>query len=248
MKNIVLLLILSLSLSCAQKRRKDKEVAYLHLQIGTKHLTQKNYRAALTEFLTAAELDPKDPITHNNLGLTYFVLGDNENSRDQLTTAVELDPNYSEARSNLGRVLSDMGNHSRAIEHFDIVIKDLTYPHPERAWVNLGMAYFRLKKYSQAKKSFQRAISLDKTYCPAYIYFGRSIFEERHFSKAAEALDRAAQICREEAFEEAQYFAAMAYFKLGEKEKAVARMEEIVELRPKSLYAKKSKEMLSKLR
>ena len=65
--------------------------------------------------------------------------------------------------------------------------------------------------------------------------------------QSAQVLDQAIEYCRPEKFEEPIYFSAMSYFTLGEKEKARARIEELLKDYPKSKYVAKAQGMLELL-
>jgi len=242
---LIFLILLLASCSTSNKHSNSKELSELHLSLGTAHLTQKNYPAALRELLEAERLDPTNSIAHNNLGLAYFVRSDFLKAKEHLKKALELKPEYADARSNLGRVYLEMGNYSLAATEFDKVTKDLLYPAPEKAFVNLGIAYFSLKDYATAEKHFVTAIELNKDYCDAYVFLGRTYFEQKSFAKAAKRLDYASQVCKKVGFDEPQYFSALAYVKLGEKEKAVARLEQIIDASPEGPYTQKSKDQLN---
>lgn len=246
---LFLFLVLQITSACssANKYANGKELAQVHLQIGTRYLTERNYPSALKELLEAEKYDSNDPIIQNNLGLAYYVRADFEKAKLHLKKAISLDPKYGDARSNYGRLLLDTGHASDAVEEFKSVVNDLTYPQPEKAKVNLGIAYLSVKKYKDAEKAFVSAIELNKNYCPAYIFLGRSFYDQNEFARAAKRLDQAVAVCKNEGFDEPQYFSAMAYMKLGEKEKAIARLEEIVDLTPKSAYAEKSRQFLKSL-
>lgn len=247
MLRILLLAILLSSCSHPKKTTSNKELAELHLSLGTSHLTQKNYPAALRELLESEKLDPQNAITHNNLGLAYFVRNDFSKAKEQFLKALEIRPEYSDARSNLGRLYLETGSFNQAAKEFSIVAKDLLYPVPERALVNLGIAYFSMKDFSLAEEKFRAAIDLNKDYCDAYVYLGRTYYEQKSFERAAQRLDYASQVCKKSGFDEPQYFSALSYLQLGEKEKAVARLEQIIDANPESKYSAKSKEQLNNI-
>ena len=84
--------------------------------------------------------------------------------------------------------------------------------------------------------------------CVANAYYGRSIFEMKDYSKATSALDTAIGFCQRALFDEPHYYSALAYYRLGDKEKSMARFTEIVKLYPEGKYREKSKAMLEMLR
>ncbi len=237
-------LLLSLALSACSTTRKEVEEAELHMRIGTSFLSQGNYPNALRELLIAEKLDPKNALVQNNLGLAYFLRERLDLSARHLRRAVELAPDFTEARNNYARVLIELTRYDQAIAELKTVLNDLTYGDPAKAWVNLGMAYFRKGDYGMAKEKFSQAVQINRDHCLGQTLYGRSLLELKQFEAAAHALDNAVVICRPAQFDEPYYFSGLTYYRLGRTSSAVARMEEVLKLYPNGLYAKRAESML----
>jgi type IV pilus assembly protein PilF len=245
------LLLFSLVLGvvgCASISSEEEETAKLHLKIGTSHLNNDNYPQALTELLTAQELDPNNAVIQNNLGLTYFFRERLDLAEIHIRKAIKLEPKYSDARNNLSRVLIERGRYTEAIQEARTVMEDLTYQSPEKPLINLGMAQFKLGQYELARKSLQKALDFQRDNCLAHSYFGRTYFEVKDFTRASEALDRAAGFCQRLQFDEPQYYSALSYYQLGQKQKAEERLESLLKLYPNGRYSDKAKTMLETIR
>jgi type IV pilus biogenesis/stability protein PilW len=237
-------LLLSLALSACSSTQKQVEEAELHMRIGTSFLSQGNYPNALRELLIAEKLDPKSALVQNNLGLAYFWRERLDLSAKHLRRAVELNPEFTEARNNYARVLIELTRYDQAIAELKTVLSDLTYGDPAKAWVNLGMAYFRKGDYGTAKEKFAQAVQINRDHCLGQTLYGRSLLELKQFEAAAHALDNAVVICRPAQFDEPYYFSGLTYYRLGRTSSAVARMEEVLKLYPNGLYAKRAESML----
>lgn len=245
------LLILSLCLGlagCAGKGINERQRAIYHLQMGSGHLAKGNYPAALGEFLKANELDPENPLVHNQLGLGYFLRARVDMAEKHFREALRLNPKFTEARNNLGRALIELKRYKDAIVELKIAAKDLIYSQPEKTYANLGLAYFNLANYSSAEKNFFESLKIRRKNCLALNYYGRSLYEQSAFDKAAESLDQAIDACKEMKIEDPYYFAAMSYMKIGEREQAVARLEESLSTYPDGQYAAKARSMLELLK
>jgi type IV pilus assembly protein PilF len=240
--------LLLFSISCTTFRQQDEEIARLHLQIGTSHLNSGNYPQALSELLTAESLDSKNPITHNNLGLTYFFRERNDLAEIHLRKAISLKPDYSDARNNLARILIERGRYNEAMREAQIVVEDLTYPYPEKPLLNVGISQFKLNQFEQSRRTFEKAIEFQRDSCLGHTYFGRSLFELRNYRRAAEALDKASSFCQKSEFDEPYYYSALSYYQLGQKQKAEARLEGLLKLFPQGEYAEKAINMLETIR
>lgn len=248
MCRILLIFSLFLLLACSSMNSRDPEKANLLLHIGTSSFENGNYPAALTELLKAEQLDPKSPEIQNNLGLVYFMRERYDLAEQHLRKALDLNPKYSEARNNLSRIMIEQGHYSEAAMEARTVLDDLTYPSPEKAYMNLGLAQFDAKDYSVAKETFLRALNLQRDNCSANNYYGRTLFEMQDYANAAEALDTAVGFCQRVLFDEPHYYDALAYYRLGQKDKSVARFQEIVKLYPNGKYREKARAMLDLIR
>ncbi len=224
--------------------QKDIETSQLHLRIGTAHLIKGNYPGALKELLQAERLDPRNPVVQNNLGLVYFLREKPDLAANHLKRALELKPSYSDARNNYARALIELGRFDQAIAELQQVLGDLTYEDPAKAWVNLGLAYFRRGDFKAARDKLAEAIKLNRDHCLGQTLYGRSLLELGELPQAAQSLDNAVVICTNAKFDEPYYYSGLTYYKLGRTSSAIARMEEIVKLYPQGRYAKKAESML----
>ncbi len=234
--------------SCATNKVDQKQRALLHLQIGTGHLTKGNYPEALAEFLTADKLDTMNPGIKNQLGLAYFFRGRMDLAESAFRKALEINPKFTEARNNLGRTLIELRQYRAAIQELQLAAQDLVYPEPEKTLANLGIAHFYLSEYSLAEKNFLDSLKLRRQNCLASSFYGRTLYELSAFEKAAEALDQAIDQCKRAKIEEPYYFSALSYMKLGQREQAVARLEQGLSTFPEGQYAAKSRSMLELLK
>jgi type IV pilus biogenesis/stability protein PilW len=246
MCNLIRLTVgLLLLVSCATEPKNQTRDANLHLQIGTGYLDEGQYPQALSELLIAEKLDPKNELVQNNLGLVYFLRQKYVLAEKHLSNAILLKPNYTDALNNLARVHIEMGEYNKAISELDKVIRDLTYTYPDKAWVNLGMAYFRKGDFEDSKKKLAEALKINRKNCLAYDLFGRSQYELHEYKSATDSLDMAITLCKDSGFDEPNYYSGLAYQKLGNLAKALARMEEVTRLYPDGRYTKKAQEMLN---
>jgi type IV pilus assembly protein PilF len=239
---LVVLLAFACLTSCATKQ--NHEEAELRLRLGTSLLEQGNLPNALRELLTAEKLDPKNEIVQNNLGLIYFLRNHVDLALPHLKKAIELKPQFSEGRNNYARLLIEVARYDEAIAELQIVLRDLTYDQPSKAWVNLGLAYFRKGDYGQARSKLAEGLKLERTNCLGQILYGRSALELGDFASASKTLDHAVVLCQGSNIDEAKYYSGLSYYKLGRSSSAIGRMEEVVKLYPEGQYAKKAQSLL----
>lgn len=246
-KLLILLLLINLA-ACTSVREKNKNLAELKLQLGTAYFEQGNYPIALKELLDAEKLDSSNPIIQNNLGLTYFMREKYDLAIKSLKNAIDLRPTYSDARNNLARVYIEKGEYINAEKELNIVINDLTYTQITKAYINMGLSKFNQSKYREAVKYFELAIKSQNDNCVAYSYLGRSYFEQNDYEMAINYLDKGIGFCQKLLYDEPHYFSALAYYRIGNKEKSLARFEEIISLYPNGVYREKAKGMIEILK
>lgn len=244
MLRIMIYIALVTILSSCSTARKDRQQAELLLRSGTAALANGHYPTAIRDLLAAERLDPKNAVVQNNLGLAYFVRDRFELAEKHISKALALAPSYTEARNNRARVLIELTRYDEAIAELGKVLADLSYPHPEKAWFNTGLAYFRKGNLPIAKDKFAETIRLNRQHCLGQTYFGRTLLELGDFDRAAGVLDNAVGLCKDESRDESHYYSGLSYYKLGRTDKAVARMEEIIRLYPDGKFAKKAESML----
>lgn len=244
----VLLIFFMILAACASEDKKAQEIANLHLEMGTAYLVKRKYPQALRELLAAETNNPNDPLIQNNLGIAYFTLKKNATAVEHLKKALSLREDYSDARNNLGRVYIEMGLYDEAISQLQKVAKDLTYATPHKALVNLGIAYFHAGKLNEAKRKLLETLQIDRSNCLAHNYYGRTLLQQQQFVEASASLDKAINFCKELSFDEPHYYSGMAYLKLGQTKKAMARFNEIIELYPDGKFVDKSKDQLKSMR
>ena len=241
-----LALLLSVA-SCGHfKASKDSAVPYIEL--AEKQLAAGQTPQALSTLLKGESVDPDNPLIHNQLGLTYFVFVKYEKAADHFRRAVHIDEKLSEARNNYARTLIELKQYSDARAQLEVVVNDLTYLKQSLAYSNYGLAYFREGQYKKAIPWLQKSIAANKNNCLTYTTYGRSLYELKDYRGALPVFDVAVHLCRKSNFDEAHYFAALTYFKSGDKTRGVSLMNETLLLYPDGPYQKKAQSMLELMR
>jgi type IV pilus assembly protein PilF len=237
---VILLCVFAFACSATDKK---KETAALHLKIGTGYLIKGHSPQAIAELQVAERLDPDNPVVHNNLGLAYFMRKEYQLAQKHLEKALDLSDEYSDARNNLGRLYIELARYDAAISELSQVVKDLTYPNPEKAHVNLGLAYLKKGDANTAQTHFRKSMEANTKFCPAHNYYGQALFQMQKYEMAIDSFETALKLCNNN-YDEPHYFSALSYFKTGQKEKAQARLEEVANQYPQSEYSQKARSML----
>lgn len=239
------LALISLSLAaCATLRNDSKERAELHMAIGTQHFERGQYPHALKELLEAEKLDPSNPLVHNNLGLVYLVRERPQLAEKSFRRALSLKKDFTEARNNLVRALIDLKKFDLAEKEMKLVIDDLTYPAPDRAYMNLGYLYYSQGKWAQARDGFARAVQARRESCPANTFLGRTFFEMKNYGAAKDQFEKAIAFCQRQLDDEAHYYSALTFFRMGDRDGALRRFQELPKIYPEGRYRDRSRAMV----
>ncbi|MHA1508817.1 MAG: tetratricopeptide repeat protein [Promethearchaeota archaeon] len=95
----------------------------------------------------------------NNIGRTYFCLGDMKKASWALRKAITLNPKLSYAHANLGVINYKKGYKEKGIKSIE---KAITLEHNNcRAWANLGQIHFELCNYNLAFKACHSCLSIN---------------------------------------------------------------------------------------
>ncbi len=152
----------------------------------------ENYEKAL-------ELDPNNPALYQKVAKVYVLLSDIEVAkvkgqlggseelpeeskkylalaRKHLEKALEIKPDYVDANLFLVDVYEREGETDLAIQK-ELENKKL-YPKEQNVAFRLGLLYYKQENFEEAKKEFQRALSIDKDYSNAKYFLGLIIDKE----------------------------------------------------------------------
>jgi len=237
-------LLLIFFTACTSLDPKDKKSAALYVELAKNQLIKGQPPLALATLMKAEKMDSSNRELWNQYGLTYYVFKKMDKSLASFRKALAIDPNYSEARNNYGRVLAENGQYVEARKQLQLVIDDLTFTNQPTALANYGYTYFKEGRYKEAIPFLQQSIRLNKNNCQTYANYGRSLYELKDFSGAIPVFDIAVPLCQKIGYDEAHYYAALTYFKSGDKNKGIALMNETILLYPDGAYQDKAKSML----
>lgn len=247
--NVLILSLFSIiTISCAtvSPSVKNQNQVLSKRNMGEANLRQGNYTVALKYLLEAEQMDPKDPITHNYLGIAYKNKKMIDLSISHFQKAVDLNPGYSQARNNLGTAYLDNRQWDKAIESFEDVLSDVLYTTPQYPLANLGIAYFNKKEYSLAEGYFQKAIQIQPNFILALNGLGQTYMTKGQHAKAAQEFEKAARYAHRDPFLHFQL--AKAYELSGKYEDAVRAYGKVIDLAPESDMATSAKQKVKQMR
>jgi|SRR3989338_1116025 len=233
-------------LGCATKPSTEKdELASLHMDIAVSHIQKDNLPLALKELLIAEDLSPKNAAIQSNLGLVYFLRERFELSERHYLKAIMLRPNYTEAKNNLARAYIEVGQYRKAEPLLNEALQDLTFVDYPSVYANYGVLEFKRKNYSKAKEFLKKSLASDRENCLTHVYLGRTHLELKELILATDQLEKSISFCKPIGVDEAHYYAALAYYRNHQRDKAMVRFEELIALFPMGKHSDRAKQMLA---
>jgi len=164
--------------------------------------TENQPRSALVELERAVRLDPDNGEAQLLIGQIYGSSGLYAQAEAPLRRAVEVlrreaaeNPEkrapFGEALNSLGAVLNNLGRAQEAIPFLLEVSQDVHYPQPHLALGNLGQSYLSLRRYADAVRVLERAVSARPEFCVGNYRLGEAYARMDDGPRALGALDRA---------------------------------------------------------
>jgi tetratricopeptide (TPR) repeat protein len=146
---------------------------------------------AYPHFQAAAEINPRDPMSHSNLGAYLQEHNRFREAVEQYQTTIRLttDPGLlASTYANLGGAYRDLGKDAKAQESFDQAIR--LNPNQFNAYFGLGRLLERQGRVSAAISNYYHSLALHPT-DQGYLHLGRTL-ETAHMLPAALAAYREA--------------------------------------------------------
>lgn len=125
--------------------------------LGLCYYTFAQYDRAAEMFRRVIELQPDNYNGYNNLGAIYYLRGQFEDALVMHQRAIEIQPSE-EAYSNLGTDYFYTGCYEKAVESYKSAIN--ISPNNDLLYINLGDAYLRQNRKSDADEQYEKAQQL----------------------------------------------------------------------------------------
>jgi type IV pilus assembly protein PilF len=241
---LIFFVIISTLSACTTLDPRREELASVKMQMGVAELQRGDLPLALKILLEAEGINPRDPYIQNNLGLVYFFRKKFDLSILHFSKALDIDAKFTEARNNMGRVYLEIKDYKKAEKTLEPVVEDLTYSNFVSSYNNMGMAKFNLKKYSEALVFFTKSVESRKEDCFSQLYLGRSLLELKRNKLAASRLDLASYYCRQSQIDEAHYYGAIAYYRLGRIDLSLNRFNDVIKYYENGPNKESAREMI----
>jgi len=151
-----------------------------------------NFPVAIVLLKRATEIDPKNKIAWNSLGLIYLALRENDQAIAAFQKQLEVNPYDEFAYNNLGRVYWQERKYDEAVKAFNKQLE--TNPLDKFAHANLGAMYAEWHKYDLAVPELEKAASLTPDSAELQVGLGDAYLNLGQDNKALAAFDHAVEL------------------------------------------------------
>ena len=161
---------------------------------------------AHSHFEAAARINPKDPMSHSNLGTYYMTHNQMSEAAKQYEAAVEMtsDPGLlAQTYANLGAAYRALGEDDQAQANYNHALR--LNRDQFNAWLGLGLLAQKQGKLTEAVSDLSRSVELEPT-AQGYLSLGRALAQSGRAADALAAYEQALKISPD--LTEAQHAAA----------------------------------------
>ena len=202
MKTLKILLLVLMAASATALAQNNEDAKAL-VQQGVQLHDQGKYAEAIAKYNEALKIDPGNLYADFELSYSLFVSGKGNEAIPLLEKVIASNSQLTAgAYDLLGSIYDNANQSDKAIDAYKAGIK--ANPQYQRLYYNLGIAYFREKKYAEAEQSAIESIKLDPKHAssqrmyalvtfhqdkrvPALLGFCSFILLEPNTSRSAEA-------------------------------------------------------------
>jgi len=149
-------------------------------EMGDLFMARKQYREASETYRRLAELNPKNAVYLNKLGIAFHQQTALSLALKYYQRAVKVDSRYADAENNIGTIWYQRKKYGRAVRAYQKAIKmrdDMPV-----LYSNLGYAYFSDGKYEESIAAFRTALTIDPQFFERGASRTGSILQDRSVS------------------------------------------------------------------
>lgn len=176
------------------KEKKREELINTKIAIITNYLNQLKPHKAITQVRNLQKEYPHHVKVLNISGLTHLALKNPIYAEKVLSKAYKESP-LTYLGLNLSSALLELNKTNQAIKILKSLIKDKEYERKERIYHNLGLAYMKKNKHSQAQKYFEKALTENPVFYLSSFHLA-NCYQRRGMTDLAEKeYSRASKFC-----------------------------------------------------
>ncbi|MDP2167766.1 MAG: tetratricopeptide repeat protein [Thermodesulfovibrionales bacterium] len=164
--------------------------AEAHYKMGASYLSENKLQPAYVEFQKGIEIAPGNKEYHNALGIVHMRFTDYRKAEESFSKAIRIDKDYSEGYNNLCFLYYTEREWQKAVENCKKALNNPLYQTPEKAFYNLGKAYYRLRMYDDAVRVYWEALRRSPGLYIAYYEIALAHNAKGEYGNASAALSK----------------------------------------------------------
>ncbi|MFN9718002.1 MAG: tetratricopeptide repeat protein [Planctomycetota bacterium] len=201
---------------CAEKLDSPEEF----VQLAYRHERAGEFPEAVAAYQKSLELDPQQPTTWYDLGVSYAAMDRMPEAIDAYTKSIEIDPSSARPFNNRATAYARLKQYDKAIADCDRAIE--LDGNDFLAWRNRGLAKHDKGDLASAITDYDESIRINGKVAETYHYRGNVLLDQKNYARALEDFDQA--IHQDDRMAAAYLSRAIALARLGrEKDAELAR-------------------------
>lgn len=213
------------------------DAAGLNYQLGARYYQNGKYDLARDRLLLSIKLDPRNPVAHSTLGLTYEALGNLRLARESYEEAARVGPNNFDVQNTYAVFLCNQRDFAGAEKEFAKAAKHSENDNAEVTLTNAGVCMVQKPDYEAAERFFRQALDRRANYPESLLQLCLLKYRQEDYLGARAFLQRFMGTSRSTA--SVLYLGAQIEDKLGDKRARKEYEDQLLREFPTSPEARK---------
>ena len=161
-------------------------------KLAVQYHQNNNLQDAQDLYNQVLKINPNHVGAHNNLGVIFKDLGENQKAKSCYEKAIKINPNHVDALYNLGFIFGVLRDHQKAKDCYEKAIE--INPDYVDAYNNLGVIFKDLGENQKAKSCYEKAIEINPDYVDALYNLGVIFGVLRDHQKAKDCYEKVLEL------------------------------------------------------
>jgi len=180
--------------SCKKALELDPNNAKLYSNLGFAYTLSGRYEDAIKSCLQAISIDSESADAYYWLGYAYNDMGNYEEAIETYQKVLKIDSQYADAYCGLGNIYAVLNEYEDAISFYNKALKIEPNPNDDITYNQLGNAYLKLERNTEAIDSFRNSIRINNNWKVPYQNLGNTYLNLGKYEEAIKCYKQAIAI------------------------------------------------------